>query len=212
MSDISALFGKSLSVACAVTILALASPIEARAQSDARDCPAFPKVEFWGELTHQSVRRYVEQTHSGDWVAYLNQLQRQYETLANIQDRGKGAIIQRQGRKVRLAGSQLAKYIKLSSQRLTVVGCLAEREDAMGMDDFSTAAGNPDEDKASTPPPRQKISGGKNFDKTYLTLPKGLLTKLRKAAVRQSLKEAQKKNVNDVIVAILKREMKKRHR
>ena len=166
MAHTSTLFRKSLSVASAAAALALALPIHGHAQSDARDCPAFPKVEFWGELTHQSVRRYVEQTHAGDWVAYLNQLQRQYETLANIQDRGKGAIIKRQGRKVRLAGEQLAKYIQISSQRLSVVGCLAEREDARGMEDFSTAAGTPDKGKAKAPPPLQKRSGGKELDRT----------------------------------------------
>ena len=136
-------------------VLALALPIHGHAQSDARDCPAFPKVDFWGELTHQSVRHYVKQTHAGNWVAYLNQLQHQYETLANIQDRGKGAIIKRQGRKVRLGGKQLAKYIRASSQRLRVVGCLAEHEDARGLEDFSTAAGTHGENIA--PPLRKKI-------------------------------------------------------
>ncbi len=43
-------------------------------------------------------------------------------------------------------------------------------------------------------------------------MPKDLIAKLRKAAVRQCLKDAHKKNVNDVIVEILKQEMKKRHR
>ena len=212
MANIPSLFRKWLFVVCAVAGLVLGSPIQGLAQSGAPDCPAFPKVDFWGELTHQSVRRYVEQTHAGDWVAYLNQLQRQYETLANIQDRGKGAIIKRQGRKVRIAGKQLAKYIQVSSQRLSVVGCLAERADVMGMEDFSTAAGTSDEGPAIISQPLQKRSDDRGLERTYVTLPKELLTKLRKAAVRQSLKDAHKKNVNDVIVEILKREMKERRR
>ena len=204
-------FRTSLSVACVAGAISLALPNHGLAQSDTQGCPAFPKVEFWGDLTHQSVRRYVKQTHAGNWVDYLNQLQRQYETLANIQDRGTGAIIKRQGRKVRLAGKQLDKYIHLSSQRLSIVGCLAEHEDALGMEDFSTAAGTPDKDIATTPPP-QKRSGSKGLERTDVTLPKKLLTKLRKAAVRQSLKDANKKSVNDLIVEILSREMRKPRR
>lgn len=210
MTNTSSLYGINLFLACAAMVLALALPTHGHAQSDARDCPAFPKVDFWGELTHQSVRHYVKQTHAGNWVAYLNQLQHQYETLANIQDRGKGAIIKRQGRKVRLGGKQLAKYIRASSQRLRVVGCLAEHEDARGLEDFSTAAGTHGENIAPSPP--QKNSAGKVLKGTYVRLPRGLLTKLRKVAVRQSLKDARKKNVNDVIVEILRREMKKHHR
>jgi len=136
-------------------VLALALPTHGHAQSAARDCPAFPKLNFWGELTHQSVRHYVKQTHAGNWVAYLNQLQHQYETLANTQDRGKGAIINRQGRKVRLGGKQLAKYIRASSQRLRVVGCLAEHEDARGLEDFSLPPGPMV--RTLPPPLRKKI-------------------------------------------------------
>lgn len=212
MTHLPTSFRKVLAVACFAA--ALAVPIPGHAQSGARDCPVFPKVEFWGEMTHESVSRYVAKTHAGDWVAYLNQLQRQYETLANIQDRGKGAIIKRQGRKVRIAGKQLAKYIKVSTQRLSIVACLAEREDASESDlaNFSTAAGTPDAGKAGPPLATQRISGVKDLGRTYVTIPEDLLAKLRKAAVRQSLKDTRKVSVNDMIVKILKRKMLQDHR
>jgi len=211
LAQTSTVFRRGLSLIGAVAALSIALPTLGLAQSSARNCPAFPKVEFWGELTHQSVRQYVKKTHAGNWVDYLNQLQRQYETLANIQDRGTGAIIKRQGQKVRLKGKQLDKYLKISSQRLSIVGCLAEHEDAMGMENFPTAAGTPDMDMPTARLP-QKKTDAKGFERTYVTLPKKLLTKLRKAAVRLSLKDARKKSVNDVIVEILSREMKKLRR
>ncbi|MBC8337427.1 MAG: hypothetical protein ISR51_09455 [Rhodospirillales bacterium] len=160
-------------------------------------------------MTHQSIRRYVEQTQGGDWVAYLNQLQIQNETLANIQDRGKGAVIKYRGRKIRLAGKNLAKYIWVSSKRLSVVACLAERDDANMLDDFSTAAGTPSDDP---PPPLENQPAGKDLGRTYVTLPGTLMAKLRKKAVRQSLKDARKKNVNDLIVEMLHRGIKKHSR
>ena len=199
-------------LACALAAVALVLPTPGHAQSGGLDCPAFPKVDFWGQLTHESVRHYVEKTHAGDWVAYLNQLQRQYETLANIQDRGKGAIIKRHGRKVRLSGEHLARYITVSSRRLSVVACLAEREETMGLNGFPTAAGTSEAVKAVALRPPQKSSGGKDLDGTSITLPRNLLRKLRRAAFRQSVKDTRKTSVNDLVVGILRQELRNRNR
>jgi hypothetical protein len=205
-------FRQGLAVALATVVLAFSLPSLSYARSDAGYCPTFPKVEFWGELTHDSVRRYVEQTHAGDWVAYLNQLQRQYESLANILDRGKGAVIKRKGRKIRLSGKNLAKYIKVSSRRLSIAACLAEREEAWGLDDFSTAAGTPGPVEADAPVPPQERSSGQDLDRTYITLPKNLYQKLRKAAVRQSVKDARRTTVNELIVEMLQQGLRNRRR
>ena len=197
-------------LACALAALAIVLPTPGHAQSGGRDCPAFPKVDFWGQLTHENVRRYVGKTHAGDWVAYLNQLQRQYETLANIQDRGKGAIIKRHGRKVRLSGENLARYITISSRRLSIVACLAEREETMGLNGFPTAAGTSEAVKAAAPTPPQKSPGG--MDGTSITLPRNLMRKLRRAAFRQSVKDTRKTSVNDLVVGILRQELRNRNR
>lgn len=202
----STLNGKCLAVAAAAAIVAFSLP--AFAQSD---CPPFPKITFWGEMTHASVRQHVEDKLAGNWVAYLNQLQRQQTTLTKIRQRDSGAVIKRKGKKIRLAGEQLEKYLKFAQRRISVVQCLAEMEEATGLADFATAAGTPSE------APVKKASksfrpGGEAMDRTFITLPRSLLVKLRKKAVRESLKTTKKVTVNDVMVRILKRGLRKRNR
>lgn len=175
------------------------------------ECSNFPKVAFWGNMTHDSVRQHVEERLSGDWDVYLNQLLKQQKTLTNIHKRGSGAIVRKQGRKIKLSGYQLAKYIKYSKARISVVQCLAELEEATKFADFSTAAGTPDEtpeDKASkfSAPVDAEIS------RTYLKIPKDILAKLRKLAVRKSLREARKATVSEVVVDILKKGLKNQGR
>jgi len=201
------LSGKCFVVATAVAVAAFSLP--AFAQSD---CPTFPQITFWGEMTHVSVRQHVEDKWAGDWVGYLNQLQRQQTTLTKIHQRDSGAVIKRKGKKIRLAGDQLEKYLKFAQRRISVVQCLAEMEEATGLADFATAAGTP-----SKAPVKKKASksfrpGGEAMDRTFITLPKSLLVKLRKKAVRKSLKTTKKVTVNDIIVEILKRGIRKRNR
>lgn len=175
------------------------------------ECSNFPKVAFWGNMTHDSVRQHVEERLSGDWDVYLNQLLKQQKTLTNIHKRGSGAIVRKQGRKIKLSGYQLAKYIKHSKARISVVQCLAELEEATNFADFSTAAGTPDEtpeDKASKRPTAVKAEIGR----LYLRIPKDILAKLRKLAVRKSLREARKATVSEVVVDILKKGLKNQGR
>lgn len=175
------------------------------------ECPSFPKVTFWGEVTHASVRQHVEEKMSGDWVVYLNQLQRQHMALKGIYQRGSGAVIKRKDKKIRLSGKELAKYLKFTKRRISVVQCLAELDEANTLADFSTAAGTP-EDWEAKKPPVSRFSKKKTMVRTFLTIPKKLMVKLRKQAVRESLKKAKKVSVNDVVVKILKRELRKRPR
>jgi len=175
------------------------------------ECPHFPKVTFWGNLTHESVRLHIEENLGGDWDVYLKKLRKQNKTLTTIYDRGAGAIVKRQGRKIKLSGSALAKYIKFGTSRIAVVQCLAELEDATNFADFSTAAGTPSgtpEKKASTFPTPVK----KELSRTYLKIPESLLAKLRKLAVRKSLRETRKATVSEIVVDILNKELKNRDR
>jgi hypothetical protein len=201
------LYGRFLALvfAAAITVV-LAFPAYAQTK-----CRAFPKVTFWGELTHDSVSRHVDDKLAGDWGRYLKQLKRHQAALSRIHKRGAGAVIKRKDRKIKLAGKQLAKYLDYSKKRISVVSCLAKTKSAAGLADFSTAAGTPDD---LTPKGKTKASapGKEAMGRAYITLPKKLLAKLRKKAVRQSLKDARKISVSEIIVEILEREMKKRDR
>ena len=199
--------GKCLAVAAASAVAAFSFPAFAQP-----NCPPFPKITFWGELTHASVRQHVEDKLAGDWVIYLNQLQRQQTTLTRIHQRDSGAVIKRKGKKIRLAGEQLGKYLKFTQRRISVVQCLAEMEDATGLANFATAAGTPSEAPAGKKASKSFRSGGEAMDRTIITMPKSLLVKLRKKAVRESLKATKKVTVNDVVVRILKRGLRKRNR
>ncbi len=201
------LFSRSLALVFAAAITAvLALPAYAQTK-----CLAFPKVAFWGELTHDSVRRHVDDKLAGDWGRYLKQLKRHQAALSRIHKRGAGAVIKRKGRKIKLVGKQLAKYLYYSKKRISVVSCLAKTKSAAGLADFSTAAGTPGN---STPKGKAKASapGKEAMGRAYITLPKKLLAELRKKAVRQSLKDARKISVSEIIAEILEREMKKRDR
>ena len=192
----------------AVMTILVSFPVSAFARPE---CPAFPKVTFWGEVTHESVRQHVEEKMSGDWVVYLNQLQRQHTALEGIHQRGSGAVIKRKGKKIRLSGKELAKYLKFTKRRISVVRCLAQLDEANTLADFSTAAGTPE---AAEPkkPKASRFSKKKTMARTFFKIPKKLMVKLRKKAVRESLKKAKKVSVNDVVVEILKRELRKRPR
>jgi len=175
------------------------------------ECPHFPKVTFWGNLTHESVRLHIEENLGGDWDVYLRKLHKQNKTLTNIYDRGAGAIVKRRGRKIKLSGNQLAKYIKFDKSRIAVVQCLAELEDATKFAGFSTAAGTPSdapEKEASKFPPPVKTE----LSRTYLKIPESLLAKLRKLAVQKSLRETRKATVSEIVVDILNKELKNRDR
>lgn len=192
----------------AVFVVLALFPVAAFARPE---CPSFPKVTFWGEVTHKSVRQHVEEKMSGDWAVYLNQLQRQHTALRGIHQRGSGAVIKRKGKKIRLSGKELAKYLKFTKRRISVVRCLAKLDEANTLADFSTAAGTPETGEPKKPR-ISKVSKKKTMTRTFFTIPKKLMVKLRKKAVRESLKKAKRVSVNDVVVKILKRELRKRSR
>lgn len=191
-----------------VAVMVIGTPLPGMAETA---CPPFPKVSFWGKLTHDSTRQHVKNKLKGDWGAYLKRLQRQQTTLGKIHERGSGAVIKRKGRKIKLSGKLLAKYLRYGDERLAVVRCLAEGEETQGLGDFSTAAGNPADmarDNASKATPGGKAS----MSRTFITMPKNLLKKIRKLAVRQSVKDGKKVGVSDIVVEILERELKRRRR
>lgn len=189
----------------AVGVTVMGTPLPGLAETA---CPPFPKVSFWGKLTHDSIRQHVKVKLKGDWGAYLERLQRQQTTLRKIHARDSGAVIKRKGRKIRLSGKQLAKYLRYGDERLAVVRCLAEGEETQGLGDFSTAAGNP-ADRARADASKAARGGKASMSRTFITMPKKLLKKIRKLAVRQSVKDGKKIGVSDIVVEILERELKR---
>ncbi|NQU62308.1 MAG: c-type cytochrome [Rhodospirillales bacterium] len=91
-------------------------------------CPAFPKVSWWGDLTHASVNDYVGVKYGGDWKPYIEKWTRQQATLRKIQQKGSTAVVRvktvKSG-KIKLRGAMLDSYIVNVEQRLDVMRCLA---------------------------------------------------------------------------------------
>ena len=85
-------------------------------------CDPIPDVKWWKFRTHEAIAGYVMRKHSGDWEPYVEIWLRRLVKLQDIAERN-STIVTRTG--VVLKGEQLAIYIKQSSQRLTVIRCLA---------------------------------------------------------------------------------------
>jgi len=175
----------------------LAFPHQAKAEDG---CAPFPKFELWGDLTHGSVRTYVKDRFAGDWSAYIDRLERIITGLQRIHERGKAAVIKLKGRRVTLKGAKLGNYLQLSNARLSVVRCLAKTAEIKDPQKATTPAGETDaKDASDLPKPGAKREGYR----TYVTLPKSVIAKLRKEAARLSLIEGRKVSVNDLIVRSL---------
>lgn len=196
------MIGKRFAVVFSVAVMASAFPALA-----ANNCAPFPRVALWGEYTHESVSKHVDQNLGGDWNAYVGEMQRQLDTLRQIHGRGSAVTVTRDGRTVKLAGEQLAQYIMHADRRLGIVRCLAAAAEAHTVADFSTAAGT-----ASGFDFRPNRSGNEVLQRTYITVPEDMLDQLRKMAVRRSVKENRQTSVNEIVVEMLERELRRSRR
>lgn len=92
------------------------------------ECPAFPNVSWWGDLSHASVTDYVGVKYGGDWKPYIDKWKRQLAKLRQIQQKGTTAIVRvktvRSG-KIKLRGKMLDSYVSNVDQRLDVMRCLS---------------------------------------------------------------------------------------
>jgi len=92
------------------------------------ECPKFPQVTWWGELSHDIVRRYVKVNNEGNWQPYNSKWEQQLSKLTNIHARG-GGIKTPTGEN--LKGPGLSSYIDQVRQRVEINFCLAkEKADA----------------------------------------------------------------------------------
>ncbi len=107
--------------------------------AQASHCPAFPKVVWWGELTHHSVTTDVEHRYDGNWKPAIKSWQKTLTKLQAIRDKGSTAAIRYKftvrgrpatTRRVKLSGAKLDRYIEHVWKRLAVMYCLAEQPTA----------------------------------------------------------------------------------
>ncbi|NQU58476.1 MAG: c-type cytochrome [Rhodospirillales bacterium] len=89
------------------------------------ECPQFPEVNWWGELTHGNVSQYVKINHDGKWEIYNSKWEQQLSKLTNVHSRGAG-IRTPTGETVK--GPRLANYINQVRQRVEVNFCLAKKK------------------------------------------------------------------------------------
>ncbi|MBT7941991.1 MAG: cytochrome c4 [Alphaproteobacteria bacterium] len=93
-------------------------------------CASFPKVPWWGELSHRSVGQLVERRYGGNWKAYIRLWEKNLSKLREIRGKNSRAVIRSQAAKKKrklLAGPELEKYIENVAARLKVTRCLAEQ-------------------------------------------------------------------------------------
>ncbi len=121
----------------AAVLMAAVLVVPDRAQ--ASHCPAFPKVVWWGELTHHSVTTDVEHRYDGDWKPAIESWQKTLTKLQAIRDKGSTAAIRYKStvkgqpattRRVKLRGAKLDQYIENVWKRLVVMYCLADQPTA----------------------------------------------------------------------------------
>jgi len=94
-------------------------------QSAQAQCAAFPKVAWWGAMSHDRVVRYVNRKHKGDWNRYIAKWEKQLKIMTDIYDRDSTAVIRKRG--VSLRGESLGDYISQIVDRISVTRCLAGR-------------------------------------------------------------------------------------
>jgi len=124
-----------LMAAIGVTVIMFTAPQPAQATH----CPLFPKVVWWGTLTHEGASETVQQRFSGDWKATIAAWQNNLTKLMAIQKKGSTAAIRYKSKvnghpiqtsKVKLRGKKLDDYINNVWKRLAVMHCLADTDAA----------------------------------------------------------------------------------
>ena len=120
-----------LMAAAGVAAIVLGAPVTARAAH----CPSFPKVVWWGTLTHETETNAVQRRFDGDWNAAIAAWQNNLTKLMAIQKKGTTAGIRYktkvnghaiQTSNVKLSGNKLDAYIGQVWKRLAVMYCLAD--------------------------------------------------------------------------------------
>ena len=57
------------------------------------ECPAFPRVSWWGLISHETVAANVAVQHRGDWAAYIAKWEQELGRLRDIERRKGTAFV-----------------------------------------------------------------------------------------------------------------------
>ena len=125
----------------AIACLAVAFLISGAAKAE---CPSFPTVFWWGNLSHDEAVSLVTEKHEGDWSPYVGKWRGHLARAEKTQAMGWAFVIKRD---LRLSGVDLDDYVLKVKERVSVITCLAEEDkirsaEAEGLDTFPTAAGS----------------------------------------------------------------------
>ncbi len=114
------------------------------APASASECQPFPKVAAWGDYTHARVTGIVNTRLHGDWDSYVAHLDKRLRLIEDAQRQGKTVVLNFDGQRYQYASEELANYVRTAEQRLRVVECLAREAEIVKLQQFTTAAGGPD--------------------------------------------------------------------
>ena len=89
-------------------------------------CENFPRVPWWGNLSHVATKAFVVRKHDGNWSPYVKKWSKQVDKLKDVQTRESAVFVRYKGKKVKIAGKALENYIKLVSKRVGVIRYLAK--------------------------------------------------------------------------------------
>jgi len=105
--------------------LALVIAVMAASSAQAA-CENFPRVPWWGNLSHVATKAFVVRKHDGNWSPYVKKWSKQVDKLKDVQTRESAVFVRYKGKKVKIAGKALENYIKLVSKRVGVIRCLTK--------------------------------------------------------------------------------------
>lgn len=133
MKTFSRIFTSFVAIGAFAAVVGLSGPAPAQRvavlsglDSSQNQCASFPKVSWWGKISHERVARYVDKKFDGNWKRYLAVWERQLKIMVDIYDRDSTAVIKKRG--IRLSGDKLGNYIVSIVKRISVTRCLAGRK------------------------------------------------------------------------------------
>jgi len=198
--------------AAALIVAAFSIPFSTPASAQ---CPKFPDVEIWGDISHHSVASYVNRKFDGDWDVYAARLAKIVVRLQELHRKGKAAIVKMKGQRARFNGETLAQYLRDSETRIDIIHCLGDEAHMQAPDRAPETAATPAAAANGTVKTVQvddsaalSASGDDEIYRMYLSMPADLVARLRQRAVHQSLIEKRQVSVNDIILALLNRDLK----
>ncbi len=106
-----------------VALLVGLSPAAAKTK---KPCAPFPRVVWWGDMTHESVRGAVRERYAGDWRPVIDGLTQQMSSLLALKEQDRPYAIPNTTRQ--LGGDQLVVYLDQVRLSLSILHCLRDND------------------------------------------------------------------------------------